>query len=54
VTASVSKSSTSKPVLFGNRRCIAMPQIEPAIGIYQVRSSFETLIAIASRCARIE
>ena len=29
-------------------------KIELAIGIYQVRSSFETLIAIASRCDRID
>jgi len=47
--------ASSKPVLFGNRRCIAMPaKIEPAIGIYQAAIQFETLIAIASRCARIE
>jgi hypothetical protein len=29
-------------------------KIEPAIGIYQAAIQFETLIAIASRCARIE
>ena len=29
-------------------------KIEPAIGIYQAASQFETLIAIASRCDRID
>ena len=43
----------SKPVL-PICKIVDGRKIEPAIGIYQAAIQFETLIAIASRCDRIE